>query len=275
MLRRSQLFVPAHDERKVRKSVGLGADSIVFDFEDSVPDDQKTFARECLCKLTSELDWDNSELCVRINKVGSGYSREDIAAVRSIEKIRTLVLPKAEKIWENLNDLEGFSLIPLAETALGVLGIEKIANTSGVVAISLGAQDLANSVGGDSQEYGSNTYVKTKLAIACAAFEVEAIDCVYFDLNNAAGFRKAAEAARALGFKGKQVVHPSQIQIANQVFSPSEAELLEARRIVGAYEASASERVGAIRLDGKLVDAVHYRRAKSLLNSQKKIENRV
>src|SRR5919204_388935 len=113
--------------------------------------------------------------------------------------------------------------------------------------------------------YGRNAYVKTLLVVAAAAYGIDAIDRVYFDLEDGEGFRAEAVEARRLGYVGKQVVHPDQVRLANEIFAPTEEELAWAREVVQAYEAAARSGRGAIRVRSRLVDAVHYRDAKRVL----------
>jgi citrate lyase subunit beta/citryl-CoA lyase len=265
LLRRSQLFVPANEEKKIRKSVSLEADSIIFDLEDSVPDGAKGGARDLLSNLLNELDWGARELCVRINKTGEGYSKEDLDAVSKMEKINSIVLPKIEFESSRVFERTGKKIIALIETSRGLVRLGDIAESKGLVAISFGPQDYANSVHGDVSFYSSNLYVRTAIVAVARANDLDPIDGVYFDLANVQGFRAEAMSARELGYSGKQVVHPSQISVANEVFSPSEEELSEARRIVEIYENASKESTGALRVDDRLIDAVHYRRAKDLL----------
>ena len=131
--------------------------------------------------------------------------------------------------------------------------------------MSYGAGDLAASVGGDIAAYGRNVTVKTLVVVAAAAYGLDAIDNVFFDLADEEGFRAAALEAKRLGYVGKQVVHPDQVRLANEVFSPTADELREAREIVEAYEAAAREGRGAIRVQDLLVDAMHVRWAKRVL----------
>jgi len=263
--RRSQLYVPANDEKKIRKSASLPADSIVLDLEDAVPDEGKAEARSRLASRIRDLDWGTRELCVRINKLGKDYSKEDVAAARSLPKINALVLPKAEKVTETVQ--VGLPLIALIETAFGFVHLEEIVSSRNVSAIAFGPQDFANSVGGSLSAYQNNVALKTSLAITARAYGVDPLDGVYFALNDLKGFRAEALDSRALGFVGKQVVHPSQIEVANEVYSPSLEEIEEAKKIVELYESSAKRsNVGALRVNDKLVDAVHYRKAKALLD---------
>lgn len=264
LMRRSQLFVPGNDEKKIRKSVSLKADSIILDLEDAVPMPEKKNARNLLDVLLRELEWEKSEICVRINKIGTRYSKGDISFVSRQRKVTSIVLPKAEGIPSELRR-SGKLLIPLIETPAGLIKVESMVRSAGVSAVSFGPADFADSVGGKTEAYSRNLYLKTKIVTAAAASGIDPIDCVFFDLQNLEGFKKEAMQSRDLGFVGKQVVHPSQVGIANEVYSPSRGEIDSARRLVAAYEKGAKEGVGAIRFDEKLVDAVHYRRAKALL----------
>ncbi len=264
-LRRSQLFVPGHDERKIRKSIGLDADSIILDLEDAVPVGEKSKARLFLSELLPRIEWDKTEICLRINKVGSEFSAEDIDFAIGQEKIDTIILPKTEHIPPSLHSSTGKRLIPLIETSMGFLRIEEIARTEGVEAIAYGPADFAFSVRGKTEFYSQNNYVKTKIAVTASAYGLDAIDGVYFDLTDLEGFRQEALISRGLGFEGKQVVHPSQIEIANEVYSPRVEEILNAKKVVEEYEKSAGKGSGAFRMEGMMIDAVHYRAAKSLL----------
>jgi len=267
LLRRSQLFVPANEEKKIRKSLALGADSIIFDLEDAVPPSGKAEARKNLGSLLKELEWNSSqELCVRVNKVGTNsYSADDLAGVKSIRKVDSIVLPKIEADATEIHEYTGKTIIGLVETARGLNDIGEIAKSKGMVALAFGPQDYANSVKGNVVAYLSNSSVLSTMVAAARANNLDPIDGVYFELANLEGFRETAQIARNLGCAGKQVVHPSQIAIANEVFSPTKEEILEATRIVELYERAEKNNTGALRVDDKLIDAVHYRQAKDLL----------
>lgn len=271
MLRRSQLFVPANEEKKIRKSAALGADSIIFDLEDAVPETEKAKARALLSSLLDLLDWGDSELCVRINKVGSRYSEDDLSFASRHAKLDTVVLPKVEDVPFDLAKSCGKMLFPLVETAKGLISLEKIVRTDGIAAVGYGPADFALSLGGRTEAYSRNLFVKTQIVVTSSAYGVDAIDGVYFDLSDLEGFRSEARESRDLGFVGKQLVHPSQIPEANQIYSPTEDEVVEARKVVVAYEKSVQQKAGALRLDEKLVDAVHYRKAKQLLEKMQNL----
>jgi len=263
--RRSQLYVPANNPRMIRKAASLDADSIVFDLEDAVPAEEKAAAREGLAAAVGSVEWGRRELAVRINAPSTPEGGRDVEAVAAIARILALVVPKAESDLSPLALHTGKGLIPIIETARAVLRIEDIVRSEGAVAVTYGAGDLATSVGGDAAMYGRSLPVKTSLAIGAAAYGLDAIDCVFFDLADDAGFRAEALEAKRLGYVGKQVVHPDQVRLANQVFTPTQEEVRWAREVVEAYEAAARGGRGAIRLQGRLVDAVHYRAAKKAL----------
>ena len=268
LLRRSQLFVPGNEERKIRKSTTLDADSIILDLEDAVPENGKTGAREALRVWLKDLDWDpRKELCVRINKTSNGsYSQADLDAVKGMEKVSTIVLPKIEGRASKIHEYTGKNLLGLVETAKGLMNIREIAESRGAVAMSFGPQDYANSVRGNVVEYTSNRGILAAMVAAARANDLDPLDGVYFELNNLEGFRQVAQVAKDLGCSGKQVVHPSQIAIANEVFSPNPEEIAEATRIIELYEKAGERNTGALRVDDRLIDAVHYRRAKDLLS---------
>jgi len=267
-LRRTQLFVPGNNERMIIKAASLECDSVILDLEDAVPEEQKEAARLLARRLSSDLDWGNHEVCVRMNQLDSADGRRDISLLKRAERVDSIVIPKTEAVvpkvergLAELHERTGKFVIPLIETARGLTSLEKIVALDGVVAVSYGAADFALSVGGSVSEYLENTYVKSKIVVAARSVGIEAIDNVFFDLNDMDGFRKQAVRAKGLGYTGKQVIHPSQIPIANEVFAPSKEELERARKVVKSYEEAKARGKGAIRVDGRLVNLVHYRAA--------------
>lgn len=275
-MRRSQLFVPGNDEKKITKALGLAADSIIFDLEDAVPPSEKSSARNTLKNLLDSAKWEKrKELCVRINSSSTPYWRDDLSSFRDFNPITTLVIPKADQdfLRQIQDTLAGSKeLIPLIETSSAFLRMEDIARIKGVTGIGFGAGDFAHSVQGTVSGYTRNVHVKTQLAIVARAYGIDPIDNVYFELANLEGFESEAQFSRELGFAGKQVIHPTQIGAANDIFSPSVEEIEEARKIMEEYEKAESQKIGAIRLDEKLVDAVHYRQAKELLEKKKRMD---
>ena len=259
--------MPGNMERMIQKSRLLGADSIIFDLEDAVPAGQKDKARALISKSVSEIEWGRRELCVRINSPSSRQGRADIARLGSLDRLDTFVIPKAEADLSTIHKSTGKRLIPIIETAKGISKIDLVTGSEGVDAVTYGAADFALSVAGSVSEYLENVYVKTKIVVAARSAGIDPIDNVFFDLKDIAGFEKSAKQARALGFSGKQLVHPSQIRIANRVFSPSREELRWARKVLGAYDKSSRRGKGAIALEGALVDEVHRKLARRMLDS--------
>jgi citrate lyase subunit beta / citryl-CoA lyase len=265
MRRRSQLYVPANNPKMIRKAAGLEADSILFDLEDAVPPTEKAAARESLGSAIGGIEWGQRELAVRINAPETPEGKQDLVAMGKEPRIATLVVPKAESDLSSLAHKMGKALIPIIETPKGVLHIEEVVRSRGAVGVTYGAGDLAASVGGDLRTYETNAFVRTLIVVAAAAYGLDAIDKVFFDLKDLEGFRAEALDAKRLGYVGKQVVHPTQVRLANEVFSPAPEEIAWAREVVEAYEAAAREGRGAIRVRDRLVDAVHYRWAKQAL----------
>ena len=270
MLRRSQLYVPGNNEKMMTKAASLDADSVVLDLEDSVPDSEKATARSLIGKVSKELDWGKKELCVRVNAEGTVDHIRDLSAVRSIERLDAVLLPKAERNCAPVRTKSGKSLIPIVETARGLMTLESVIGSKGVVAVTYGAGDYASSVGGSVDAYLGNSTIKTLIVAAARAKGVDPIDNVYFDLEKSEGFRAEAAASRSLGFVGKQVIHPTQILIANEIFSSSDAEVGWATKVVTEFERASRRKRGAFRLEGRLVDAVHYRIAKGILERKPK-----
>jgi citrate lyase subunit beta/citryl-CoA lyase len=246
----------------IRKSVSLDSDSVILDLEDSVPAEQKETARDLVKRIVSGLDWGKRELCVRTNSASTPRGRADLQSLRAVDRIDSFVLPKAEGDMSTFYGSTGKRLIPIVETTKGLLNVESVVGSDGVDAVSFGAADFALSVGGSVSGYTDNVYVKTKIAVAAKSRGVDPIDNVFFDLKDPKGFRRQAMQARDLGFVGIQVIHPSQIPIANQIFSSSPEDWMGAKRVILAYEEAQRESRGALSLDGKLVDEVHYKIAK-------------
>lgn len=270
--RRSQLFVPGNNERMIRKAaLELNPDSVIIDLEDAVPVNAKEDARRLIRELLPQLDWGNKELCVRVNAPDTPWFYGDVDTVVRIDNVRCIVVPKAEFSLDFIYRATGREIEPIIETARGLLNLEDIVRSEGVTAVSYGVADFALSVGGSLQAYESNQVIKTMVVAAARAYGVDPIDRVYFDIKDLDGFRRDCVEAKSLGFVGKQVIHPSQIPIANEVFSPSKEEVEWARRVVEAYERAVKEGRGAINLDGKLVDYVHYRLARRILEIAKQL----
>jgi len=275
MLRRSQLYVPANSEKMLRKSTIIPCDSVIIDLEDAVPLAEKRNARLEIKRRLRELDWGKKEVCVRINEMSSLAGFEDVVELSAEEKVSTLMIPKAESGVGALHRATSKMLIPIIESSRGFMNLESLVREEGVVAVTYGSGDLALSMGGTADSYSSNSYVRTMIVMTANAYGVDAVDNVFFDLNDLIGFRKEAAEARGLGYAGKQVIHPSQVDVANEVFSPTVEELSWAERVLQAYERASRAGRGAISLDGQLIDDVHHKLAKQILSRNEEIRARV
>lgn len=264
--RRSQLFVPGNNEKMIRKAPTLACDSVILDLEDAVPLGEKEPARLLLTRLIPEMEWGEREVCVRVNPVTSSLGQSDVRELESLERVDSLVIPKCEEELSKLGQSTGKNLIPLIETARGIMRLERVTCSEKVVAVGYGAADLASSVRGSVSSYLDSTTIKTLIVVAAGACGIQAIDNVFFDIADKDEFKRQAVHARELGYAGKQVIHPSQIELANEIFSVSAREVEWARRVVAGYEDALRSGTGAISIDGRLVDAVHYREAKRLLS---------
>ncbi|WP_069807396.1 HpcH/HpaI aldolase/citrate lyase family protein [Vulcanisaeta thermophila] len=274
VLRRSQLYTPGNNEKMIRKAaLEIDADSVIIDLEDAVPIGNKDDARRLIRELLPQLDWGNKEVCVRVNAPDTPFFYDDVSTVSRIDVVKCIVVPKAEVDLSFLYKATGREIEPIIETARGLLRIEDIVRSEGVTAVSYGVADYALSVNGDVKAYEQNPVLKTLVVAVAKAYGVDPIDRVFFDIKDSEGFRRDCMEAKALGFVGKQVIHPSQVEIANEIFMPSKEEIEWARRVVEAYESAVKAGRGAISLEGQLIDNVHYKLAKRILDLVNRVGN--
>lgn len=261
------LYVPANNEKMIRKSTQIASDAIIFDLEDAVPLSKKDEARGILFKLVNELSWGERELIVRVNTLTSKLGLQDLIFLTELEKVNAVIVPKSADKGEIeiAYKVTGKEIIPLIETSKGILNVENIARAEGVKAIAYATADLALDVGGEQKRYSRNEYIKTKIILIAKSYGLDGIDQVFFDLSDLQGLEREAREAKELGYTGKQVIHPSQVEVVNGVFSPNQQELEWAEKIIKAYKENIALGKGAIRLEDKLVDAVHVRQAIKIL----------
>ncbi len=264
--RRSQLYVPGNNIKMLYKANTLQADSFIFDLEDSVPLELKNETRNIIKRILDSLNWEEKELCVRINSLDTVEGYRDVISVSEMERIDCIVVPKAAVGISKIYAATGKPLIPLIETGHGVLRVEDIAREEGVCAVSWASGDLALSLKGDLKSYDRSDYVAMKVITTARTYGVEPIDKVFFDLNDSDIFISECEHAKNLGFSGKQVIHPNQVKVANKIFSPSEDEIAWAQKIISALAEATKAGRGAVKVDGQLVDKVHLEMAKRILN---------
>jgi citrate lyase subunit beta/citryl-CoA lyase len=273
---RSKLFIPGNRTDLMHKAAISAADALSFDLEDAVPEAEKDSARLQVSKFLGQVTTAH-QVWVRINSRGSGLLIDDIAAIAGAS-IDVINLPKAESardihlvddLLDHFERKSGNStptaIVPTIETARGLNHAVEIASASPrVAALQLGSGDLRESAGiVPSTEH--LRAVRTLLSLAAAEVGIPAIDSAYTDIGNPAGFAEAAMDARALGFRGKSCIHPSQVADANRIFSPSDEELEEAREIVKEYDLAIAQGIGAIKVRGRLVDGPIVETARRLL----------
>jgi citrate lyase subunit beta/citryl-CoA lyase len=267
--------VPANNERMLKKALSpdIDSDFVIFDLEDSVPLDQKVQARALIQKVLTQSKkgflGNRKQILLRINQLDSPLSKLDIDTFSKVEEISGFVVPKAEpQAIRGLFRKSDKHFIPIIESASGLFRIEEIASSKGVDAVTYGAADMALSMKGSVEAFQNNEYVRTTIAVAARSYGLDPIDQVYFDLNNFEGFRNDALRAKHLGYSGKLLIHPTQIALTNEIFSSWSAKDKEwAKRVIEAYEDSVRKgmKKGALRLNGQLIDAVHYKLAKNIL----------
>lgn len=263
---RTQLYVPANNEKFVLNSLQLDEDIIIFDLEDAVPENNKDLARDYILDFLQHQKT-TKKVAIRINSMQTPYFYKDIYSIyKSNVKLDYIVIPKSEPGIGQIYRLLGIPLIPLIETARGIKDINDIVSEDGVIMVSWAAADLSFSLGGNISGYTKNDYISTAVAVAARSNGIAPIDKVYFDLQDANGFKEEAITSKNLGYAGKQVIHPSQVKIANQVFSPSKNEIEWAKNVINAYNESIKNNRGALKLEGKLIDSVHIRMARNILD---------
>ncbi|MEM7534563.1 MAG: CoA ester lyase [Chloroflexota bacterium] len=279
-LRRSIIFMPGDSMRKISKAAQMDVDGIIMDLEDGTALGQKEAARQTISEALNTLDFGCSERFVRLNELGSDFFEADFAGTIDA-KPDGYVLPKTNEasqivqLCARLSAAEkaqgrteySILIMPVIETALGVMNLREIAQASPrVTALLFGAEDLANDIGAmrtpSSHEVA---YARSAVVIAAAAYGLHALDMVYFDLVDLEGFEEECVIGRQLGYDGKMAIHPKQVPIINRVFSPSAEEVAQAQKIVDAYQAQVDQGVGAFNLDGRMVDMPVVRKAEDIL----------
>ena len=276
---RSLVFVPGNNPRFLEKAKSLPADVVCFDLEDSVPDKEKKKARALIKNTLKQRSKYSPDVFVRTNSPESGKIAADLKEI--VQKgIDGIVIPKVnsakelkkiEKIISSLEKkrkIKGIRLMPSIESALGVMNCYEIASSSKrIVALVFGIFDLLNDMG---IEYTKGNppgakYSRYKVPVAAAAVGVVAIDGIWQDLKDKNGFTKDCEVGRSLGYVGKSVIHPDQIQTVHKIFHPNKAEIEWAKKVCSVYEELTKKGKGATVVEGKMIDEVHYKRAKALL----------
>ncbi len=279
-LRRSLLFVPGTTPERIAKAVATEADGIILDLEDAVAPGEKMRAREWVVAALRRVDFGRRERVVRVNPLDGPYGADDLAAV--VPGTPDAVLfPKVgapadvARLDQALTRLERAAGLEagrvrvhlLIETVAGVLNAVEIARASSrTVALLFGAGDLVRETRGRLvPARTSELFALSQVLLAARAAGLVALDTPYFELENPAGLEAHTRFAADLGYDGKAVIHPKQIEVVNRMFTPSAEAVAEARRVLAAYEEAAGQGSGALALDGRFIDAVHVTMARQTL----------
>jgi citrate lyase subunit beta / citryl-CoA lyase len=277
-LYRSLLFVPGNNPRFLEKAKTSQADIVCFDLEDSVPDSEKKNARKLIRDAVKSRDSYSSNIYVRTNSPISGKIPDDLSEI--VQKgLDGIVIPKVnnakelEKIIKIIKSLEKkrklkpLFVIPSIETAEGVFNTHEIAKSSKrIPAVVFGVFDLLNDMGIEytKQPEGAK-YARAKIPLDARAAGVLAIDAIWQDLKDLEGLKQDCIIGKNLGYSGKSIIHPDQITHTHELFAPNKSELDWASKVCSVYEESTKKGKGATVVDGKMIDEVHYKQAKALL----------
>lgn len=288
-LLRTSLSIPGNRQNMIEKARSLPADVLVLDLEDSVAVAEKATARALVRDSIAGLAQGGQRVFVRINSLQSGYGQQDLEAVIA-QGIDGICQPKpstgdeVRKVDAIITRLEmergikqgHIKLVPWVETARGLINAFDIASASlRVVGILFGAEDFTLDTGMKRTEEGSELLVpRVMVVIAARAAGVLAMDTPYNDFRDEEGLIREARLARSLGFDGKFVIHPSQIEPVNQIFRPSAEEIAHARKVVEAFEAAEAQGFASTSLDGKMIDMPQARRERRLLEVAQAIAER-
>ncbi|HEY8485884.1 MAG TPA: CoA ester lyase [Limnochordales bacterium] len=266
------LFVPAVDGRKVQKALTCGADAVILDLEDSVPDSEKERARQAAAAVAQQGLPDGVQVWVRVNGPAGPHFAEDLRHV-PWAGFHGAVLPKAEDpaAVAALYRAGARRILPIVESVQGLSALPALARAAGVERVAVGTWDLALDLGlvsvedPDASELiwqlrGQVVVESRRLGLA------PPVDGIYAHFQDDEGLRAACERALRMGFAGKLLIHPRQVPIARQVFTPAEDALAFAREVVQAYEQAAREGRGAVQVRGRAVDLPMVERARALLS---------
>ncbi len=275
--RRSRLYVPGDRPRFMKKAPEAGADGVIFDLEDAVAPERKDAARILTRNALRCLNLGSAEPMVRINPFPAG--RDDLRAVIP-QGVHVVLLPKcesAEQVQAAAEEIRGLRnkntsgegpfLVPIIESALGVERAFDIVSASpDVVAVTLGLEDYTADLGVRRSPKGTESlWARQRLVNAAAAAGVQALDSVYSRFKDAEGLRKSVQESRSLGYVGKGCIHPAQVPVVNEGFTPTDSDLEQARRVVRAFDEARAEGWGVVALDGKMIDPPVVKRALAIL----------
>src|SRR5437660_4929379 len=289
-LRRSELSTPASNERMMEKAAASSADLVFLDLEDSVAPNEKVGARAKVIHALKTLGWGKKTRAVRINDLETEYAYQDIISIveEAGDSFDIIIVPKvksAKDVWwvdvlltqieKRLKRTRRTGIEVLIEEVEAMINVEEIARSSSrLEALIFGPADYSASQGMDNRiveghfdAYPGDPwhYARNKIAIAARAAGIDAIDGAYPDFKNLDGYHRECIHAKTLGFVGKWAIHPDQVGIANQVFSPTQQEVAYARKLDAAYTEALANGLGAIAVDGKMIDVAVVRSLRNVI----------
>jgi citrate lyase subunit beta/citryl-CoA lyase len=303
-LQRSELAVPGSNPKMFEKALNSTADYVFLDLEDAVAPDDKVPARKNVIDALNDLDWRGTgkTISVRINSIDTHYMYRDVVEVveQAGENLDTVLLPKAGTASDiymlsaMLNQIENYKnfknrigIEVLIETTLGmanVMDIAKKGRDERLEAMHFGVADYAAScrarttvIGGLNPDYPGDQWHAglSQMLVACRAYGLRPIDGPFGDLHDPESYKDAARRGAALGFEGKWAIHPSQIELANEVYTPPDSEVSHAKQIIIALDEAAKVGRGAAQLNGRMIDAASAKMAENIVNSDRAIQEKL
>ncbi len=265
--RRSVLYMPGSNARALEKAKGLAADALILDLEDAVAPDAKPVGRQQVCEAAASGEYGNREIAIRINGLDTEWGKADMkAAVKAapdailVPKISSAaMIAEAVALMEEHGASDKTKLWAMMETPVGILRAEEIAGADPrLTVLVMGTNDIAKEV--HCAQVPSRLPMMTSLQLCLLAARTHGkviVDGVYNDIKNDDGFRAECEQGRELGFDGKTLIHPSQLAPCNDVFSPSEKEIEDARRIIAAFDEAQKAGKGVVTVDGRMIENLH------------------
>ncbi len=279
--RRALLYMPGDDLRKITKAASLDVDCVCLDLEDAVALNRKLQARETTTEALRSMDFGRSERLARINAVGSGFEQADLLAVLSGNP-DAIVIPKVEN-GEQIRWASGLvaeyeqscgrtigeiPILAIVESARAILNlIEIVTADPRLEGIIFGADDFAGDIGATRTRDALEVFfARSAVVTHAAAYGLQAIDMVFVDFHDPEGLFREAQDGAQLGFTGKQIIHPSQVEPVQRAFTPSDESIEFASKLMQEYTAHQQAGVGAFALEGKMIDAPMIRSARRVLD---------
>ena len=278
---RSVLYMPGINQKAMDKALNLDCDAVVLDLEDAVEVSKKEDSRQLVIRQIENNDYGPRVVVVRVNDLGSKWGEQDVAAVANLP-IQAILVPKVSEIRDIsrvvdlLNRLG--SELPIwimVETPLAIININELARQPRVTALVMGTSDLVVDLCAEHLEERQNiSYALQRSIIAARAFGKKILDGVHLDFRDLDSLRNVCRLGKSMGFDGKTLIHPDQIPVANDAFSPSEAELDKAKRVIDAWRSAQTRGSGVVEVDGTLVESLHVEEAKRLISFFSEISER-